>query len=68
MLAPEVGGGDHRAAGTWLLQPPFPSREDDRGMETCHRPLVTITKFKIETVASVLGSIRRGDWMFSVDL
>ena len=29
---------------------------------------VTITKFKMETVSSVLGSVHRGDWMFSIDL
>ena len=26
------------------------------------------TKFRMETVQSVLGSLRRGDWMFSLDL
>ena len=29
---------------------------------------VTVTKFHMETVASVLGSIRQGDWIFSIDL
>ena len=29
---------------------------------------VTIMKFKMETIALVLGSVRRGDWMFSIDL
>ena len=29
---------------------------------------VMLTKFKIETAASVLGSVRKGDWMFSIDL
>ena len=27
---------------------------------------VTATKFRMETVVSVLGSIRQGDWMFSI--
>ena len=35
-------------------------------METCLP--VTLTKFQMETVVSVLGSIRKGDWMFSIDL
>ena len=43
----------------------------------CWRPVIDLlalngyfmlTKFKMETVASVLGSIRRGDWMFLLDL
>ena len=29
---------------------------------------VMLTKFQMEMVASVLGSIRKGDWMFSIDL
>ena len=29
---------------------------------------VTLTKFQMETVASVLGSIRKGYWMISIDL
>ena len=29
---------------------------------------VTLTKFWMETVTSVLGSIQRGDWMFLLDL
>ena len=29
---------------------------------------VAITKFRIETVTSVLGLVCRGDWMFSLDL
>ena len=29
---------------------------------------VMLTKFKMEAVASVLGSIRKGDWMFLIDL
>ena len=29
---------------------------------------VTTTKFKMENVASVLESVRRGDWMFSINL
>ena len=29
---------------------------------------ITVTKFRMETVAPVLRSIRQGDWMFSIDL
>ena len=29
---------------------------------------VTVTKFQMETMASVLGSIGKGDWMFSTYL
>ena len=29
---------------------------------------ITLTKFQMETIASLLGSIRKGDWMFSIDL
>ena len=29
---------------------------------------VTVTKFQVETVASEVGSIRKGDWMFLIDL
>ena len=34
----------------------------------CLNGFVTITRFPIETVSSVLGSIRKGDIMFSIDL
>ena len=29
---------------------------------------VTLTKFRMEMVASVLGSIQKRDWMFLIDL
>ena len=29
---------------------------------------VTLMTFQMETIVSVLGSIRKGDWMFSIDL
>ena len=29
---------------------------------------ITLTKFQMEMVASVLESVRKGDWMFSIDL
>ena len=72
--ATERDGGDCSTAGTGVLQPSLSGAEVDRRMEACHRPLatqqlfVTITKFRMETVSSVLASVHRGDWMFSVDL
>ena len=57
-----------------VLQPVVPGKEGDGG---CWWPIidllalhgfVTLTKLKMGTVASLLGSVRKGDWMFSIDL
>ena len=44
-------------------------------MEACHsldlsslNNFITIMNFKMKIIASVLGSVRRGDWIFSFDL
>ena len=58
-------------SGSWLLQSPFP------GGEGVWRPVIDLfhlnefihlTRFKIETVASVLLSVREGDFLASLDL
>ena len=68
------GSGEVRdPARSRLLQSAIPNGKDDGGW----RPVIDVsvlngfiplTKFRMETVASVLTSIHRGGWMFSVDL
>ena len=58
-------------SGSWLLQSSFP------GGEGVWRPVISLshlnefvhlTRFKLETVASVLLSVREGDFLASLDL
>ena len=73
---PEGSFGTCEPVGSRFLQLAVPCREGDRGLASCHpvidlstlNGIVTATKFQIETVASVLRAIRKGDWMFSIDL
>ena len=56
-----------------LLQSPFPGGEGFWQLETCGRSLapeqvVQLTPFKMEAVASVLLSVREGDFLASLDL
>ena len=65
--------GNRPQSGSRLLQSPFPGGKGDRGW----RPMIDLshlnefvlqTQFKMETVASVLLSIREGDFPASIDL
>ena len=56
-----------------LLQPAVCGDEGLRVVEASHRPLATESEgskasFKMETLQSVLLSVRREDWMVSIDL
>ena len=61
-------------SGSRLLQSPFPGGEGLWRLETRDRSLshlnefVQLTRFKMETVASVLLSVREGDFLASLDL
>ena len=73
--APEGSSGDCRPALSGLLQLGylFLVEKATGGWRpiidlSALNGFVTLTKFRMETVASVLGSIRKGDWMFSIDL
>ena len=61
-------------SGSWLLQPPFPGGEglwrlETRDLSLSHlNEFVQLTRFKMETVASVLLSVREGDFLASLDL
>ena len=77
----EGSPGDRTRSGSRLLQPPLSSRKGIRRLETRDRPLpsqrirttnplnefVRQTPFKMETTASVLLSVRKGDFLASVD-
>ena len=61
--SPEGSCGAHGTAGTQFLQPVLLSGESDGGWRTIIylsslNNFITITKFKMETVASVLRSVR----------
>ena len=71
--AVEGGPGMDESARPGLLQQPIPSSEGDKGW----RPVinlstlngcVALTRFQMETVVSVLGSVRKGNLVLSVDL
>ena len=59
-------------SGSRLLQSPLPGGEGDWRLEACDRPLtferLRPASFKMETVASVLLSVREGDFLASLDL
>ena len=60
-------------SGSWLLQSPFPGGEGLWRLETRDRSLSPervrqLTRFKMETVASVLLYVREGDFLASLDL
>ena len=60
-------------SGSRLLQSSLPGGEGDWRLEACDRPLSferlrQLTSFKMETVASVLLSVREGDFLASLDL
>ena len=61
-----------KLARTGLLQQALPSTEGDGGWQPTINLLslnnfITLTKFNMETVVSVLGLIRKGDMMLSID-
>ena len=58
-VAPEGCSGTLGPAGSVVLQQAVPRREGDEGLETLNG-FVTVMKFHIETVASVLGSMPQG--------
>ena len=65
--------GDHPQSGSQLLQSSFPDGKGDRGLASRDRlshlnEFVLQTPFKMETVASVLLSVREGDFLASIDL
>ena len=58
-------------SGSWLLQSPLPGGEGDWRpvIDLSHlNDFVQLTPFKMETVASVLLSVREGDFLASLDL
>ena len=58
-------------SGSWLLQSPLPCGEGVWWpvIELSHlNEFVQLTRFKMETVASVLLSVREGDFLASLDL
>ena len=60
-------------SGSRLLQSSLPGGEGDWRLEACDRSLAferlrQLTPFKMETVASVLLSVREGDFLASLDL
>ena len=70
-------GGSHRAGSTSftrLLQPSFCSNEGLGVVASGNRSItfepqkVLKTPFKMETIESTLLSVRRGNWMVSIDL
>ena len=66
--------GNRPRSGSWLLQPSFPGGEGIGGLAACDLSLshlnefVQLTPFKMETVASVLLSVREGDFLASLYL
>ena len=64
--------GDCPRSGSWLLQSSFPGGKGDGGagvIDLSHlNEFVLQTPFKMETVASVLLSVREGDFLASIDL
>ena len=61
-------------SGSWLLQSPFPGGEglwrlETRDLSLSHlNEFIQLTRFKMETVASVLLSVREGDFLSSLDV
>ena len=65
--------GESPRSGSRFLQPPLPGGKGVRRLETRDRPLSfqrvhTTTPFKMETASSVLLSVRKGDFLASIDL
>ena len=54
-------------SGSWLLQSPLPGGEGDWRLEACDRSL-TFERLRPADVASVLLSVREGDFLASLDL
>ena len=65
--APEGSSGTYGPAQSGVLQPAVSGGEGDGDLSALNG-FVTLTKFKMETVASVLGSVKKGDWIFLTDL
>ena len=65
--------GDQRGSGNsfrprpWFLQPPLPSGEIFRRLASRNRPLQQTT-FRMETPNSVLLTVRKNDFLASIDL
>ena len=66
--------GNRLRSGSWLLQLSFPGGEGVWGLASYDLSLshlnefVQLTSFKMETVASVLLSVREGDFVASLDM
>ena len=59
--------------GAWLLQPFVYHSEGHGRLEACYRSLslhrfIRLSRFRMETLQSVLQSLRPGEWMVSIDL
>ena len=55
-------------SGSRLLQPSLPGGKGVRRLETVINEFVQQTPFKMETASSVLLSVRKGDFLASIDL
>ena len=65
----ERGGRTSPSSFSRLLQPDVSSLEDLRVIDlSVFNSFVFKTPFKMETIRSVLLSVRQGDWMASIDL
>ena len=65
--------GVGRSSGSGLLQQIISGAESSRVVAFCDHLVesdgyITLTKFSLKTVSSVLGSIRKGDFVFLINL